>query len=103
MKAETLQKGDMADTEADAGSGQGSGHGNKTVKGTRAAEARREAMRQLDEADTTEVFGWIAQHMVDDMGERILQAVAGGSITGAQIRRAISAQTAEETRVSHAP
>ena len=63
---------------------------------TRAVEAREEAMRQLDEADTEEVFRWIAQHMVDNMGEGILQAVAGRSITGAQIRQAMSTQAAEE-------
>ena len=71
MKAGTLQNSDMADTEAQAGSGQGSGHGKK-MEETRAVEAREEAMRQLDEADTEEVFGWIAQHMVDNMGEGIL-------------------------------
>jgi len=91
----TLQNSDMADTEAQAGSGQGSGRGKK-VEGTRPAEAREEAMRQLDEAGTEEVFGWIAQHMVDNMGEGILQAVAGKSITGAQIGQAMSTRAAEE-------
>ena len=71
MKAGTLQNSDMADTETQAGSGQGSGHG-EGMEETRAVEAREEATRQLDEADTDEVFRWITQHMVENMGDEIL-------------------------------
>ena len=82
MKAGTLQNSDMADTATQAGSGQGSGHG-KGMEETRTAESRMEATRQLEEADTDGVFGWITQHMVENMGDGILQAVAGRRITGA--------------------
>ena len=54
-------KDDATDTATQAGSGQGSGHGRE-MEETRTAELRLEAMRQLEEADTDGVFGWIAQH-----------------------------------------
>ena len=53
-------------------------------------------MGRFEGASAIEVFRWVTRHMIEDLGQRILQVVAGKGITGAQIEQAMSSQTIEE-------
>ena len=85
------QRGDEADTTARADSGQGAGQGRTDKRNN--SEARR--MGRFEGASAIEVFRWVTRHMIEDLGQRILQVVAGKGITGAQIEQAMSSQTIE--------
>ena len=63
----------------------------------RVSVLRARAMTQLEEADTADVFKWFVQHVIESTREGILQVGTGKSITGAQIKRAMS-QSGEENR-----
>jgi hypothetical protein len=95
-----LWKDDIADTTAQSCSGQGSRSGVIVADETYASDSRHAAnMARLGEADTSEVFRWITQHMTENMRVKILQVVAGKGVTGAQIKDAMAAQmTTEEQR-----
>ena len=85
------QRGDEADTTARADSGQGAGQGRTDKRNN--SEARRTG--RFEGASAIEVFRWVTRHMIEDLGQRILQVVAGKGITGAQIEQAMSSQTIE--------
>ena len=88
------QRGDEADTTTRADSGQGAGQGRTDKRNNSGAidsEARKTG--RFEGASAIEVFRWVTRHMIEDLGQKILQVVAGKGITGAQIEQAMSSQT----------